>query len=163
MQNSGPGAQSFVLCLFFALPGRYGVLNSTNACGPCPKGTYSSPVRGVNQCISCPGGTTTILRDGQVGANSIVQCVCDAGYGTSPANNNTCQACISPSFQGQNVDGVITTTASLAQPRPQCIACAGAVLVPPTQVTGDINGLCTAGSTRPSAYCVNAGALACVP
>jgi len=44
----------------------------------------AAPDRGINQCVPCAAGQTTLLRPGQVGANSSTQCVCDAGYGTPP-------------------------------------------------------------------------------
>eukprot|EP00775_Hariotina_reticulata_P007585 gene7585-7790_t len=121
-------------------------------CVVCPKGSYSAPDRGVNQCVPCAAGQTTLLRPGQVGANSSSQCVCAAGYGTPPGAAQQCAPCLSPFYQGVNG----TTTATLANPFPPCVQCTG---VPATQITGDVNGLCTFSTTRPSAYCASATAI----
>eukprot|EP00775_Hariotina_reticulata_P007566 gene7566-biopygen9370 len=153
--SSAPGSNSTSGC--FCNVDGYGSAGG-NSCIACPKGSYSAPDRGVNQCEACAAGQTTLLRPGQVGASSITQCVCDAGYGTPPGASPQCAACISPFYQGVNR----STTATIESPFPPCVQCTD---VPASQVTGDVNGLCTFNTNTPSAYCASATATppACGP
>lgn len=84
--------------------GTYG--NPSLGCQPCPSNTYRSGISyattTINDCISCPIGTTT---NNQLGATSVSQCLCSAGfYGTG---SSSCTPCPTNTYKSSAGNGGI--------------------------------------------------------
>lgn len=144
--------QSFCVCQ----PG-FGVAADNVTCTRCAQGFYSAVaqplVSGLVSCTSCGVGYTTDTGTTAPVATTQADCICAAGYGAPSINGTrTCEACVSPLFQGgiSGTSGSVVTSASASNPFPVCSTCAGGG---PNTPTGDINGKCTAGTQRPSATC----------
>ena len=78
--STGKSTDNRLLC--GCVKGRYLDL-TTEACVPCPVGTYADEPGLINQCKTCPNNASTAAT----GSTSIGQCKCIAGYSLYSVNN----------------------------------------------------------------------------